>query len=365
MRSGFRRKGGPLWWPANEPWPPRNGRFGPEAAARRRFFRRLILVPAVLIVVIMAAVFGTAWLMVDWFGAPGWTAPAAAMAVLFAAATILVRFAGAARRFVRPLNEVMGAADRVAGGDYGVRVEPSGPPPMRALVRSFNTMAERLQDADRLRRNLMTDIAHELRTPVTILQGRLEGLIDGVYKADGRQLAELLEETRVLSTLIEDVRTLALSDAGALPLNKEATDISALVHDVVRSMQAEADRASVSLGMAPPADVGTVNADPVRLREVLTNLLSNALRHTPSGHAVSVSVTERPGGVAISVADTGDGMTPAQLGRMFDRFYKGAASRGSGLGLAIAKSIVTAHGGTIDASSEPGAGTTITFALPR
>lgn len=362
MTHGFRRRGGPPWWPANEPWPPRDG---PAYYARRRFFRRALLGASGSIVVVFAAMFAVSWLMVEQFVAPGWTAPMSAMAVLFAAFAVLVRFAGAARRFVSPLNDVMEAADRVAAGDYAVRVDPSGPAPMRALVRSFNTMAERLQDADRLRRNMMTDIAHELRTPVTVLQGRLEGIIDGVYEPDERQLAELLEETRVLSTLIEDVRTLSLSDAGALPLNKDSIDVIALVRDVVRSMQPEADRASVSFGVTPSTNPGAVNGDPVRLRQVLTNLLSNALRHTPSGHAVKVSVVGRSNDVAISVADTGEGMTPEQVARMFDRFYKGPTSRGSGLGLAIAKSIVTAHGGAIEASSQPGTGTTITFTLPH
>lgn len=363
MTQRFRRRG-PPWWPANEPWPPQHGGFGPDAATRRRFFRRLILIPAAALVVVAASAFGAAWLMVDRFGAPGWMAPLSAMAVLFAAAAVLARFAGSMRRFVSPLNAVMDAADRVARGDYTARVEPSGAPPMRALMRSFNTMAERLQSADRLRRNLMTDIAHELRTPVTVLQGRIEGIIDGVYAADDRQLAELLQETHVLSRLIEDVRTLALSDAGALPLTKEPVDIGALVRDVARSMQAEADRASVTLE-TPSGDAGLVNADPVRLREVLTNLLSNALRHSPRGHAVTVSAIGRARDVAISVADTGEGMTADQVAHVFDRFYKGPSSRGAGLGLAIAKSIVSAHGGTIDVSSHPGSGTTFTFTIPR
>jgi signal transduction histidine kinase len=226
-------------------------------------------------------------------------------------------------------------------------------------------MAERLQDADRIRRNLMTDIAHELRTPVTILQGRLEGIIDGVYEADERHLAELVDETRVLSRLIEDVRTLALSDAGALPLDKEPVDIAALVRDIVRSMQAAADRASVSISVTAPTDAGSVNADPVRLREVLTNLLSNSLRHTPPGQTVSVSIEGRADCVALSVADTGEGIPQDQVAHIFDRFYKGSQSRGSGLGLAIAKSIVTAHGGAIEASSQPGFGTVITFSISR
>ncbi|HWK08609.1 MAG TPA: HAMP domain-containing sensor histidine kinase [Vicinamibacterales bacterium] len=358
-------RSGPPWWPANETWPPRFRAEGVGRDVRRRFFRRVLLIASAVLVVTLSAMFGAAWLLVQRFGAPGWTAPLAAMVVLFAALAVLIRFAGAARGFVSPLSNVMEAADRVAGGDYTARVEASGPPPMRALVRSFNTMTERLQNADRLRRNMMTDIAHELRTPVTVLQGRLEGLLDGVYQADDRQVAELLEETRVLSTLIEDVRTLALSDAGALTLNKESIDIAGLVRDVVRSMQTEADRKRLTIGVTTSPGVDIVDVDPVRLREVLTNLLSNAMRHTVDGRAVSVSVTGRSDDVAVSVRDTGEGMAPEQVAQMFDRFYKGPRSQGSGLGLAIAKGIVAAHGGTIEASSEPQKGTTVTFTIPR
>ncbi len=182
----------------------------------------------------------------------------------------------------RSLREVMDAADRVAGGDYTVRVTESGPPPIRALAYSFNTMTARLAGADRLRRDLMADVAHELRTPLSVLQGRLEGLLDGVYPKDEAQLAQLLEETHVLSRLVEDLRTLALSEAGALPLQKESTDIVALARDVVRSMTGSG--ASVDV-RAPHAVI--IDLDPVRIREVLTNLLSNAIRHTPADGRVS------------------------------------------------------------------------------
>jgi signal transduction histidine kinase len=269
------------------------------------------------------------------------------------------------RRIASPLHAVMDAADRVAEGDYGVRVQEYGPPPIRALAHSFNTMTERLQNADRLWRNVMADVAHELRTPLSVLQGRLEGLIDGVYPRDDRQLGELLEETHVLSRLIEDLRTLALSDAGALTLQKESTDLVELVHEVVRSMTPEADQKSVLLSAVASTETAVVDIDPVRIREVLTNLLSNALRHSATGSPVSVSVKETSRSMTVIVRDAGEGMSPEEVARIFDRFYKGPASRGSGLGLAIAKSIVTAHGGDIRASSEPGRGTTVEFTLPR
>jgi signal transduction histidine kinase len=211
----------------------------------------------------------------------------------------------------------------------------------------------------------MADVAHELRTPLSVLQGRLEGLIDGVYARDDRQLGELLDETRVLQRLIDDLRTLALSEAGALPLQKEPTDLGVLAQDMVRSMEPEVARQGVGLSATTPARSSAVNIDPFRIREVLTNLLTNAIRHTPAGGRVTLSVSETRDRATVTVADTGEGMSPDEVARIFDRFYKGPESRGSGLGLTIAKGIVTAHGGDMSAQSEPGKGTTVTFTIPK
>ena len=352
-------------WRRTAGWPPHNGRFITVRRTRVRFFRRIAFAAAALLLVIITAVFAAGWLIAGRGGPADAAFALVVMLLLFAVMAVMVLVAGSMRRLASPLGAVMDAADRVAEGDYGVRVQEDGPPPIRALARSFNTMTERLQNADRLRRNVMADVAHELRTPLSVLQGRLEGLIDGVYPRDDRQLVELLEETHVLSRLIEDLRTLALSDAGALTLQKESTDLVELVHDVVRSMQGEAEERSVSLTATSAIEKLTVDLDPVRIREVLTNLLSNALRHTAAGGSVTVSVSDRGGSAAVIVRDAGEGMSPEEVARAFDRFYKGSKSRGSGLGLAIAKSIVTSHGGDIRASSELGKGTTIEFTVPR
>jgi signal transduction histidine kinase len=364
MRHSFKRDG-PPWWPAGEPWPPRHGWAGMNRRTRARFFRRVAFTAVVLLLIIITSTFAAAWLIAGKVGPAGASAALVVMVLLFGVVAVMVLVSGSMRRFASPLGAVMDAADRVAEGDYGVRVQESGAPPMRALARSFNTMTERLQNADRLRRNVMADVAHELRTPLSVLQGRLEGLIDGVYPRDDRQLAELLEETRVLSRLIEDLRTLALSDAGVLTLQKEGTDLVDLVNDVVQSMQPDANQRSVRLSTAFTSAAEMIDLDPVRIREVLTNLLSNALQHTSSGGSVSVSVSATTESVHVSVRDTGEGMAPEQVVRIFDRFYKGSGSRGSGLGLAIAKSIVTTHGGDIRAASEVGKGTTLEFTLPR
>ena len=365
MRPRAYFRSGPPWWPAGEPWPP-HGRFGAAHRSRARFFRRIVLAAFTLVVLAVAGIVSSAWMLAGRLGLSGWTAPLPALVALAAALLLFASMLGAMRRFTFPLRAVMDAADRVAEGDYAVRVEEDGPPPIRALGHSFNAMTARLQHADRLRRSLMADVAHELRTPLSVLQGRLEGLIDGVYPRDDRQMGELLEETRVLSRLIDDLRTLALSDAGALPLQKEPTDVVALVRETVRSLASEADRQAVTLDVRAPSEALRVDLDPLRIREVLTNLVTNALRHgRVEGRSVTVTVSATTSHVEVAVTDTGEGIAPEDAGRIFDRFYKGAASRGSGLGLAIAKGIVTAHGGDIKAASRPGAGTTMAFTLPR
>jgi signal transduction histidine kinase len=212
----------------------------------------------------------------------------------------------------------------------------------------------------------MADVAHELRTPLTVIQGKLEGLLDGVYQPDPGQLQQLLDETHVLSRLVEDLRTLALSESGGLKLQKESIDLTALARDVVLAYGGEAQAGGVRLEVEAPDDLTPIDADAVRIREVIGNLLSNALRHTPAGGAVVIRLAAGSnGGVSVEVRDTGSGMPPEEIARAFDRFYKGPESRGSGLGLSIARGLVAAHGGEIRASSEPGRGTSIAFTLPK
>jgi signal transduction histidine kinase len=291
------------------------------------------------------------------------------------AAGAVVALVAVMRRVGMPLGAVMEGAERVAGGDYTTRVAEYGPPPIRALARAFNTMTERLQKHDRLRRDLMADVAHELRTPLTVMQGKLEGLLDGVYPRDDEQLAAIVEETHVLSRLIEDLRTVALSESGALKLQMEPTDVGILVRDTVQAFTGEASERGVTLDVHVADNLAPLAVDPVRIREVVGNLLANALRHTPSGGSIEVRVYERSRvsrtapvadrAISVDVRDTGSGMTAEEIERAFERFHKGSASRGSGLGLTIARGLVTAHGGEIHASSEPGGGTTMMFSLPR
>ena len=357
-------RGAPPWWPAGEPWPPQPRRFRTQDRVRARFFRRIAGAAAAIFLLAVAGLSWAAWIVAARFGVPGSATAIAVLVVVFAGGIVLTGLFGAMQRFALPLGEVMEAADHVADGDYSVRVTEYGPPPIRALAHSFNTMTERLQHADRLRRDLMADVAHELRTPLTVLQGRLEGLRDGVYPRDDRHVAQALEETHILTRLIEDLRTLALTEAGALPLHKERSNAVGLVQDAARSMHREAAQKGVVLHVAATSDEVVVDLDPLRIREVLTNLLSNAIRHTPAGGAVTVAVSNGEGEVRIVVRDTGEGMAPEEAARIFDRFYKGSGSGGSGLGLTIAKGIVAAHGGAISAASEAGKGTSVTLTLP-
>jgi two-component system sensor histidine kinase BaeS len=215
----------------------------------------------------------------------------------------------------------------------------------RAIGRVGRAFAEQ----DRLRRQLLADVAHELRTPLAILQGRIEGLLDGVYPRDESHLAELLDETRHLSRLVEDLGTLAHAEAGALELRKESVDLGDLVRDVAASLPRPID-------VRVPADLPAVEVDPVRIRQVLLNLLANAIRHTPPEGTVAVEVEAPPQRILLRVRDSGSGIAPEDLPRIFERFQKGSDSGGSGLGLAIARKLVLAHGGDIGIESAPGRG---------
>jgi signal transduction histidine kinase len=226
-------------------------------------------------------------------------------------------------------------------------------------------MAGQLESQDTARRQMMADVAHELRTPLSVIQGKLEGLVDGVYPRDDERLQGLLDDTRVLARLVEDLRTLSTAESGTLALTLEPVDVAALAGDVAASFEQQAAAAGVRLGVDSPGDdIAAAQADPVRVREVITNLAANALRHTPAGGAVRIRVAKDATHVLVSVIDTGHGIAPEDLPRIFDRFYKGGGSSGSGLGLTIARNLVEAHGGTIRADSQAGAGTTITFSLP-
>ncbi len=355
----------PPWWPENEAWPPANP---PWRRMRRRFFMRMVGGFVTLYVFSIFACTVGLYLVAGVLGSvrlPIGSALAGLAGLVFfgiAGTFIAVRVA---RRVASPIGELLEAADRVADGDYSARVTERGPREVRALARAFNSMTARLQQHDEQRRSLLADVTHELRTPLTVVQGNLEGLLDGVYPRDDAHLETILEETRILSRLIDDLRTLALAESGALKLQKAPTDLVALASETVAAFRVQADAADVELSVDGWANVPLLEIDPARMREVLANLIVNALQYTPRGGQVRVACsTGGDGRVTLSVSDTGLGISPDDLPRIFDRFYKTRDSRGSGLGLAIAKNLVEAHGGEIRAESEVGRGTTVRVTLP-
>jgi signal transduction histidine kinase len=223
-------------------------------------------------------------------------------------------------------------------------------------------MVSRVEASEAERRRLLADVSHELRTPLSIVQGNLEALIDGVYPADEAHVRPILEETRVLARLVEDLGTLSLAEAGALSLHREPTDVAALARETAGSFRPQALAAGISIETHADADV-VADLDPVRIREVLANLVANAVRYART--RVGVALSTEGDRFSIAVSDDGPGIDAAVLPHVFERFSKSSESRGAGLGLAIAKSLVTAHGGEIGAESAPGQGTTMRFTLPR
>ena len=360
----------PPWWPENEPWPPGDQAIDQRSRARRvHFFRGIAIFVFAMLLLGVSGFVAILWFVLTKLGIIVASSPIAPLVLkvgfVFGLATIAA-LVGMMRRIGIPLRGVMEAAEQVAAGNYAVRVAERGPPPIRALAHAFNTMTERLGSHDRLRRDLMADIAHELRTPLAVIQGKLEGLLDGVYERNDAEISELLAEAHVLGRLIEDLRTLALSESGTLKLEKESMDTAGLVHDVVHSLESEARTRNVDLRIDVSANLPLLTIDPVRIREVLVNLVTNALEHTQSGGAIVIRLSDSNGeGISVEVKDTGTGMSAEDTDRAFERFHKGSGSRGLGLGLAIARNLVVAHGGEIRISSEPGRGTTVRFTLPR
>lgn len=289
-----------------------------------------------------------------------------------------------------PVQDLTKAAEAIAAGDLSQRVVVRTHDEIGRLARAFNTMADALDRAETLRRHMVADIAHELRTPLSLVRGSLEAILDGMYELNLQNVESVHEETLVLTRLVEDLRDLALAEAGPLYLELETVDVADLAASAVESFRAGATEREVSLVTSLPPGLPLVPGDPQRLSQVLINLLSNALRYTPAGGRVTVAarlvpeqevvqpVVKAKGQVEtgkssqfvlVSIADTGRGIPPEDLPYVFERFYRADKSRtrasgGSGLGLAIARQIIEAHGGHIWTESQVGEGSTFFFALP-
>jgi signal transduction histidine kinase len=326
-----------------------------------RRFRRGGLVALALLVVFIAAL---ATVVASAFGgnAPSLALTVPVTLVVFAGLLLTARWLF---RSGRTIGALLDAADRVAAGDYAARVPQARTRQLARLTSAFNEMTERLETSEARRRELLADVAHELRTPLQVIRGTLEGVLEGLYPADTAHLRPLVDEIEVMARLLEDLRILSMAEAGVLTLEREATDPRRLAEESLAAFRTLADEGGLTFRFDADGSVpASIDADPVRLSQVLTNLVSNAVRHTPPGGTVTIALAQADGRLAIQVHDTGPGIPAEQLPHIFDRFVRSADTGGSGLGLAIAKRLVEAHGGTIQASAPPGAGTTIRITLP-
>lgn len=285
---------------------------------------------------------------------------------------ILVTIFSLYSRYGRPLRQILSAIDSVSEGNLSVRVPEDDSPQFGELIKRFNKMVGDLERAEQQRRNLTADIAHELRTPLHIIQGNLEGLVDGVYQPTPEHINNTLDETRLLTRLVNDLQTLSLAETGQLPLHATRFLLADLIHDIASSFSSQASSLDVKLQIRMSNPDQELTADYDRLNQVLSNLISNALRHTPRGGTISIATesgSSEKRSVRILVQDTGSGIPPEDLPFVFDRFWRGDKSRSerthSGLGLAITKQLVHAHGGEISVQSVVGMGSTFVIELPK
>lgn len=277
-----------------------------------------------------------------------------------------------ARVIAGPVERVTRAAGRVAAGDLSVRLDApaeagAGAAETTRLAQSFNAMADALERLEANRKALVADVAHELRTPLTIMRGRLEAVEDGVVPLTMDEVRDLHAQVLALGRLVDDLRTLSLADAGELSVERVDVDLRELALQVVAGVQVAAGARDVTLEVRGDGPVRAF-VDPDRMRQVMLNLLDNALRHSPAGGRVTLSVEGAPPGACFSVRDEGPGLEEGAEARIFERFVRGDPSRarsggGSGLGLAIVSSLVNLHGGTVTATNAPGGGALFTVRL--
>jgi signal transduction histidine kinase len=272
-------------------------------------------------------------------------------------------------RISAPVKALALAATRLGKGDLAQRVQFKDKGEIGELAEAFNSMAGELERSDKVQRNMIADIAHELRTPLTNIKGYLEAISDGVIKPDSDTIGSLNEEAALLSRLVSDLQELSLAESGALKFDLRVQDVADVIRQAVAVEQTKATTKGISLSASLPQVLPPANIDSQRISQVLRNLLENAITHTESGGDITVSASRQDNLIAVSVADTGEGIPAEDIPHLFERFYRADKSRtrvtgGSGLGLKIAKSLVEAHGGTINVASETGKGSCFTFTIP-
>jgi two-component system OmpR family sensor kinase/two-component system sensor histidine kinase BaeS len=295
--------------------------------------------------------------------------PTSVISVLLGILTLIIGLL-IMRRMINPLAEVIAAAQAVSQGDLTARVPVrTQNDDLSALSDHFNHMANELERSDNQRRNMLADIAHELRTPITILRGRLEGILDGVYPADEAHIAPALEETYLLERLVEDLRLLALAEANQLRFELKPVRLEALAETILGLFSAQAGERNIKLNLEADAGLPEVMVDPQRFQQVVGNLFDNALRYTPEGGSVDLTIHRTENTVELTVADGGPGIPEDELTHVFDRFWRGEKSRarstgGAGLGLSIARQLVEAQGGKISAHNRIPRGFEAQITLP-
>jgi two-component system OmpR family sensor kinase len=281
------------------------------------------------------------------------------------------------RSLTAPLQRLAVAARAVAGRDFSQRVEVEGSAEIAEVAQAFNEMTSALESSEAQRQNMVADVAHELRTPLSVVQGNLRAILDDVYPLEKTEISRLYDETRLLSRLVDDLRELALADAGQLRLSLQTTDAGRVIRTMADNLSMVAEAQEVALEVQVPHELVVVRADPDRLAQVLRNLLINALHHTGAGGRITVSARQAGDAVQVSIADTGEGIAPEDLPHVFERLWRADRARSvsrqtgserwarrSGLGLSVAKSLIEAQGGHIWAESELGQGSTFHFTVP-
>ncbi|MGA7677517.1 MAG: ATP-binding protein [Dehalococcoidia bacterium] len=289
-------------------------------------------------------------------------------ALLAAAVAFLITYF-LSRRISAPVKALTLASRQLGQGDLSQRVQSKEKGEVGELARAFNSMAESLERNEQLRRNMIADIAHELRTPLSNLKGYLEAIADGMVKPESDTICSLDEEANLLSRLVDDLQELSLAEASELKLDYQMKDIIKLLKRTVAVRQTQATAKGVSLSVDLPKKLPLMNVDTRRISQVLLNLIDNAITHTPKGGIITIAARKLDNWLEISVKDTGEGIPAKDLPNVFERFYRVDKSRtratgGAGLGLAIAKSLVEAHGGKIEVRSEEGKGSRFSFTLP-
>jgi len=274
------------------------------------------------------------------------------------------------RWLTAPLSRLEKAVQAISRRQLNTRVAEKGSLEVKSLAKSFNQMATELEKAEALRRSLLADVSHELRHPAHLLQGNLQAILDGVYPLEMGEIERLSEQAQHLSNLINDLYLLAQAEAQQLPLNCQSAELSTLLQSIVEAFQGSAASHQVHLRFEPPAQAVQAEVDVMRVRQVVENLLDNALQHTPAEGEVVVSLEAEAAEVRITVSDTGEGIPTEQIEHIFDRFYRGDNSRsrdeanGAGLGLAIAQAFIQAHEGRVTVESKEGEGAKFTVILP-